>query len=169
MIGAGFIGLEFAATARAKGLEVDVIELAHARDGARGDRGNLGIFSGAAHRGRHPHSSRRAGDQHRERRQLTSPVSASATAAISPADLVVVGVGVLPNVELAAEAGLPVASGIIVDEQLLTSDPEHLGDRRLRAVRKPALRRLAAAGVGAERHRPGALRRGAADRRRQDL
>src|SRR5258708_5292314 len=39
------------------------------------------------------------------------------------ADLVVVGVGVLPNVELAAEAGLPVASGIIVNEQLLTSDP----------------------------------------------
>ena len=41
-----------------------------------------------------------------------------------PADLVVVGVGVLPNVELAAEAGLPVASGIIVNEQLLTSDPD---------------------------------------------
>jgi 3-phenylpropionate/trans-cinnamate dioxygenase ferredoxin reductase subunit len=39
------------------------------------------------------------------------------------ADLVVVGVGVLPNVELAAKAGLPVASGIIVNEQLLTSDP----------------------------------------------
>jgi 3-phenylpropionate/trans-cinnamate dioxygenase ferredoxin reductase subunit len=39
------------------------------------------------------------------------------------ADLVVVGVGVLPNVELAAEAGLEVASGIIVDEYLLTSDP----------------------------------------------
>jgi 3-phenylpropionate/trans-cinnamate dioxygenase ferredoxin reductase subunit len=41
-----------------------------------------------------------------------------------PADLVVVGVGVLPNIELAAAAGLPVASGIIVDEQLLTSDPD---------------------------------------------
>ncbi len=41
-----------------------------------------------------------------------------------PADLIVVGVGVLPNVELAAEAGLPVASGIIVDEYLLTSDPD---------------------------------------------
>jgi 3-phenylpropionate/trans-cinnamate dioxygenase ferredoxin reductase subunit len=40
-----------------------------------------------------------------------------------PADLVVVGVGVLPNVELADEAGLPVAAGIIVNEQLLTSDP----------------------------------------------
>ena len=62
-----------------------------------------------------------------------------------PADLVVVGVGVLPNVELAAEAGLPVAAGIIVNEQLLTVRSRYLGDRRLRAVRKPALRRLAAA------------------------
>ena len=34
-----------------------------------------------------------------------------------------VGVGVLPNVDLADEAGLPVASGIIVNEQLLTADP----------------------------------------------
>jgi 3-phenylpropionate/trans-cinnamate dioxygenase ferredoxin reductase subunit len=40
-----------------------------------------------------------------------------------PADLVVVGVGVLPNVELAAEAGLPVAAGIIVDDHLSTADP----------------------------------------------
>ncbi|MCQ8261827.1 FAD-dependent oxidoreductase, partial [Streptococcus suis] len=40
-----------------------------------------------------------------------------------PADLVVVGVGVLPNIELAAEAGLPVAAGIIVDEYLATADP----------------------------------------------
>ena len=40
-----------------------------------------------------------------------------------PADLVVVGVGVLPNIELAAEAGLAVAAGIIVDEYLSTSDP----------------------------------------------
>ena len=86
-----------------------------------------------------------------------------------PADLVVVGVGVLPNVELAAEAGLPVAAGIIVDEHLLTADPEHLGGRRLRAICQPALRRLAAAGVGAERHRPRALRRGPAHRRCQAL
>ena len=39
-----------------------------------------------------------------------------------PADLIVVGVGVLPNVELAAEAGLRVASGIIVNDHLLTAD-----------------------------------------------
>ncbi|MGY4281707.1 NADPH-dependent 2,4-dienoyl-CoA reductase/sulfur reductase-like enzyme [Bradyrhizobium sp. LM2.7] len=41
---------------------------------------------------------------------------------ILAADLVVVGVGVLPNIELAAQAGLHVASGVVVDEYLLTSD-----------------------------------------------
>src|SRR6201999_201463 len=41
-----------------------------------------------------------------------------------PADLVVVGVGVIPNVELAKDAGLPTASGIIVNDRLLTADPD---------------------------------------------
>ena len=41
-----------------------------------------------------------------------------------PADLVVVGVGVLPNVELASDAGLAVSAGIIVDAQLRTGDPD---------------------------------------------
>ena len=41
----------------------------HPRDGARGDRGNLRILSVEPHRGRHSHSSRRAGHEHRERRQ----------------------------------------------------------------------------------------------------
>jgi 3-phenylpropionate/trans-cinnamate dioxygenase ferredoxin reductase subunit len=35
-----------------------------------------------------------------------------------PADLVLVGVGVVPNAELAIEAGLPVSNGIVVDERL---------------------------------------------------
>jgi 3-phenylpropionate/trans-cinnamate dioxygenase ferredoxin reductase subunit len=39
------------------------------------------------------------------------------------ADVVVVGVGVVPNVELAEAAGLPVDNGVVVDEQLLTADP----------------------------------------------
>ncbi|HET7645379.1 MAG TPA: FAD-dependent oxidoreductase [Candidatus Limnocylindria bacterium] len=43
---------------------------------------------------------------------------------VLPADLVVVGVGAAPRVELARRAGLEVApSGIAVDEQLRTSDP----------------------------------------------
>ena len=39
------------------------------------------------------------------------------------ADLVVIGIGVLPNVELAAAAGLACANGIVVDEHGRTSDP----------------------------------------------
>jgi 3-phenylpropionate/trans-cinnamate dioxygenase ferredoxin reductase subunit len=40
-----------------------------------------------------------------------------------PADLVVVGVGIVPNTELAEAAGLEVDDGIVVDEHLTTSDP----------------------------------------------
>lgn len=123
VVGAGFIGLEFAATARAKGLEVDVLELAprvmaravtpeisacfERKHAEAGIRLHFGVgateIEGAG--------GRVTGISLTDGRQL-------------PADLVVVGVGVLPNVELAAEAGLPVASGIIVDRQLRTADPD---------------------------------------------
>jgi 3-phenylpropionate/trans-cinnamate dioxygenase ferredoxin reductase component len=122
VIGAGFIGLEFAATARIKGLEVDVVELAprvmaravtaeisdyfQERHTTAGIRIHLGVQATGIEAG----DGRVAG------------VSLSDGHHIG-ADLVVVGVGVLPNVELAAEAGLAVASGIIVNEQLLTADP----------------------------------------------
>jgi len=122
VIGAGFIGLEFAATARAKGLEVDVIELG-ARVMARAVTAEISDFFQSRHTA--------AGIRIHLGVQATSIESdGTHVAGVSlsdgrhvPADLVVVGVGVLPNVELADEAGLPVAAGIIVNEQLLTSDP----------------------------------------------
>ena len=40
-----------------------------------------------------------------------------------PADLVVVGIGVVANDELAAQAGLPVRDGVLVDAHLMTEDP----------------------------------------------
>lgn len=43
------------------------------------------------------------------------------------ADLIVVGVGIAPNVELAKAAGLETADGLRVDERLCTSDPNILG------------------------------------------
>jgi len=122
VVGAGFIGLEFAATARSKGLEVDVVELAprvmaravtpeisgyfHDRHTAAGIRIHYGVRATAIE----ATDGKVSGVALSDGRHL-------------PADLVVVGVGVIPNVELAAEAGLPVASGIVVDEQLLTADP----------------------------------------------
>ncbi len=49
---------------------------------------------------------------------------------IIPADLVIVGIGITPNMALAAEAGLQTGNGIIVDAQLRTSVPSiyALGD-----------------------------------------
>jgi 3-phenylpropionate/trans-cinnamate dioxygenase ferredoxin reductase subunit len=43
---------------------------------------------------------------------------------ILPADLVLVGVGVLPNIEIAQAAGLVCGNGIVVDEAMRTSHPD---------------------------------------------
>jgi 3-phenylpropionate/trans-cinnamate dioxygenase ferredoxin reductase subunit len=122
VIGAGFIGLEFAATARAKGLEVDLVELG-ARVMARAVTAEISVFFQARHSaaGIRIHLGVQATGIEGDGAHVTG-VSLSDGRHL-PADMVVVGVGVLPNVELAAEAGLPVAAGIIVNEQLLTADP----------------------------------------------
>ncbi|WP_316164340.1 MULTISPECIES: NAD(P)/FAD-dependent oxidoreductase [unclassified Bradyrhizobium] len=122
VIGAGFIGLEFAATARIKGLEVDVLELG-ARVMARAVTAEISDYFQKQHAeaGVRIHLGVQATSIEADGNKVTG-VSLSDGRHI-PADLVVVGVGVLPNVELAAEAGLQVASGIVVDEYLLTSDP----------------------------------------------
>ena len=123
VIGAGFIGLEFAATARIKGLEVDVVELG-SRVMARAVTAEISEYFQARHSaaGIRIHLGVQATSIESDGTNVTG-VSLSDGRHV-PADLVVVGVGVLPNVELAAEAGLSVASGIIVDEHLLTSDPD---------------------------------------------
>src|ERR1700681_1091871 len=123
VVGAGFIGLEFAATARAKGLEVDVVELGP-RVMARAVTAEISAFFEERHTaaGIRIHLGVQATAIEGDGVNVTG-VSLSDGRHV-PADLVVVGVGVLPNVELAREAGLPVASGIIVDEQLLTADPD---------------------------------------------
>jgi NADPH-dependent 2,4-dienoyl-CoA reductase/sulfur reductase-like enzyme len=43
---------------------------------------------------------------------------------VVPADLVLVGIGAIPNVELAKAAGLEVDNGIVTDESMRTSDPD---------------------------------------------
>jgi 3-phenylpropionate/trans-cinnamate dioxygenase ferredoxin reductase subunit len=123
VIGAGFIGLEFAATARAKGLEVDVLELG-TRVMARAVTVEISEFFQMRHTaaGIRLHLGVQATSIESDGAKVTG-VSLSDGRHI-PADLVVVGVGVLPNVELAAEAGLPVAAGIVVNEHLLTADPD---------------------------------------------
>src|SRR6202051_4006432 len=122
VIGAGFIGLEFAATARAKGLEVDVIELG-TRVMARAVTAEISDYFQERHTaaGIRIHLGVQATSIESDGVNVTG-VSLSDGRHV-PADLVVVGVGVLPNIELAGQAGLPVAAGVVGDEQLLPLAP----------------------------------------------
>jgi 3-phenylpropionate/trans-cinnamate dioxygenase ferredoxin reductase component len=122
VIGAGFIGLEFAAAARKQGLSVTVLDVAQ-RPMARAlsrtmsslfqrEHEKLGVelrFGAQV--------SRLVGELGRVRAVELGDGTRLA------ADLVVVGIGVIPNVELAAGCELEIDDGIAVDQHLQTSDP----------------------------------------------
>lgn len=127
VIGGGFIGLEFAAVARAAGLDVTVVEAA--------DRLMARVAS--------PEISAHFLDLHRG---LGVDVRLGvAAAAVAPGvvtlaggervtgALILLAAGVRPNVELAAAAGIEVGNGVVVDERLVSSDPaiSALGDLAL--------------------------------------
>lgn len=129
VIGAGFIGLEFAAVAAAKGLEVHVIELGQ-RPMARALSVPMSDMFTAAHRGWgvQLHFGQSLARIHGHDGHVTGVETASGQHIA--ADLVIYGIGVQPNSELAADAGLEVANGVKVDALLHTSDPaiSALGD-----------------------------------------
>ena len=122
VIGAGFIGLEFAAVARAMGKPVHIVELA--------DR-VMGRVVCVETSGHFAHAHRATGVEFTFGAQAERIVGAGGkVSAVAlkdgttlSADLVVVSVGVVPNTELAAECGLAVGNGILVDHVLLTADP----------------------------------------------
>ncbi len=122
VVGAGFIGLEFAAVAAARGAKVHVLELAD-RPMARALSKPMSQLFDRAHAGWGVTLD--YGKSLAEILGRDGQVVAVKTADGHelPADLVVYGIGVLPNAELAAQAGLAVANGVVVDEQLLTQDP----------------------------------------------
>ncbi len=122
VVGAGFIGLEFAAVAAARGLAVTVIEAAE-RPMARAVSPAMGDFFRGAHEAMGVRFAFGAGVTAILGRAGRAAGVALADGRELPADLVLVGIGVLPNLELAAEAGLPAADGVRVDAFLATSDP----------------------------------------------
>jgi 3-phenylpropionate/trans-cinnamate dioxygenase ferredoxin reductase subunit len=137
IVGAGYIGLETAATCRKAGLEVDVLEMAdrpmnrvvapevsaffadqHAREGVRIHISTVvSGFDGDANGVREVHTL---------------------DGRVFPADLVVAGIGVLPETALAEAAGIACDNGIAVDSHCRTSDPHvyAIGD----CVSAPSLR-----------------------------
>jgi 3-phenylpropionate/trans-cinnamate dioxygenase ferredoxin reductase subunit len=121
VIGAGYIGLEVAAVARQCGLDVTVVETAvrplarvtspevagffldeHTRQGVRFVLGGQpAVIKGA---------------------ERVTGVGLTDGAEL-PADLVIAGIGVTPDVALAEQCGLTVNNGIVTDRQCRTSDP----------------------------------------------
>jgi NADPH-dependent 2,4-dienoyl-CoA reductase/sulfur reductase-like enzyme len=120
IIGAGFIGLEVAATARVAGCAVTVLESAP-HPLARVAPPEIGAFFTELHRAQgvdlRMGSSVTAIEPGRPSLAYTNAGEAI------EADIIVIGVGALPNTELAEEAGLDVADGIVTDSFCRTSDP----------------------------------------------
>jgi 3-phenylpropionate/trans-cinnamate dioxygenase ferredoxin reductase component len=121
VIGGGFVGLELAAVAAILGKSVTVVEALprlmsrvvapaisqfftglHAAEGVK-------ILCGATVTGI-------VGDKDK-----ASGVKLSVAATL-PADLVLVGIGIEPNIDLAQHSGLSTSNGIVVDDHLLTED-----------------------------------------------
>ena len=122
VVGAGFIGLEVAAAARKKGIEVTVVE-AMPRPMARALSEVMSEYFSTAHTDHGVDMRLSTGVEKIIAADGRAAGVATSTGDIIRADAVVVGIGVLPNIEQAALAGLQVDNGIVVDEYLRTGDP----------------------------------------------
>jgi len=120
IIGAGYIGLEVAAVCRQRGLDVTVIEMAD-RVLSRVVSPEVSVFFQAKHA------------DHGVKILLSTQLDAfqgdgrlrsvrTANGQEVPADLSIVGIGIVPNTGLAEAAGLEVDDGIVVDDMCRTSD-----------------------------------------------
>ena len=121
VVGAGFIGAEVAASARAKGVDVTVLEMAPVPlQRALGDE--VGLIYGQIHRDHGVDLRTEEGVERIEAADGGVVVRTSKGDAIE-AEAVVVGVGIVPNADLAEAAGLAVSNGVDVDASCRTSAP----------------------------------------------
>ena len=122
IVGAGYIGLEVAAVASLLGTDVTVIEMEN-RVMSRVVSPKLSAFYQKEH------------TEHGVKLRLSTGISGfSGNGRVTSVDLangdqvatdlVVIGIGVVPNTELASDAGLDVNNGIVVDDHCRTSDPD---------------------------------------------
>ncbi len=122
VVGGGWIGLEVAAAASRLGGRVTVVE-ALGRLCGRALTPDLADWVLALHRGHGVDVRLETSVEHFEGDGRIARAVLSDGTSIET-DVAVIGIGVVPNVELAAEAGLAVDNGIVVDELGRTSDPD---------------------------------------------
>ncbi len=121
VVGGGFIGLELAAAARTLGKSVRVLEL-QPRLMPRVVSPILSDFYRDVHAGQGVEISLGVALSEIVGQQGKVSEVVLSDGSVRPADLVLVGIGVVPNVELAIDAGLGVSNGIVVDERLRTGN-----------------------------------------------
>lgn len=124
VIGGGYIGLEAAAVGIKSGLAVTVLEAAP-RLLARVAAPEISAFYEDAHRRRGVEVRTEVSVQafHGDLQVQSVTLSDGSELAV---DLVIVGIGIVPNDELARSAGLDVDNGIVVDSYAQTMDPDIL-------------------------------------------
>lgn len=121
VIGGGFIGLEVAASARTRGCEVTVIEFAH-RLMTRVVPAAVAEVFHRRHLAEGVDLRCGVGVERIDRANGGLAAHLSDGSAVG-ADVVVAGIGAIPNTELAATAGLAISNGVAVDGHLRTADP----------------------------------------------
>jgi len=139
IVGGGFIGLEVAATARGRGADVTVLEAkGFPLVDVLGEQ--VALLLAETHR--------EHGVDLRQNTSVTEVRLVDGLAMVEldglpgvAGDVLVVGIGAIPNADLAAQAGLAVDNGIVVDEHLRTSDPQVLAAGDVARFAHPGLGR----------------------------
>jgi len=122
VVGAGFIGLEVAASLTQRGVQVTVIE-SESRIWPRFASTDLAqvISDYCVKRGVAFRTNETVIEIHRHNQAFSVDLKSGATL---PCNFLCIGVGIVPNVELAQQAGLTVENGVVVNEFLQTSHPD---------------------------------------------
>ena len=118
VVGGGYIGLEIASTARGLGMEVCVVEAAD-RILGRVTAPEMSAYYTRAHRARGVDVRLSTGIVSFEGDGTVRGVVCAGETV--PADVVVIGIGIVPDESLAASAGIPCDDGIVVDERCATA------------------------------------------------
>ncbi len=138
IVGGGYIGLELAASFRKAGMHVTVLEMSQ-RILARVAASELAEFYTRVHEEEGvkivtgTSAASFIGSHHVDNNVDTQPSATDSSKVVGvlgtdgkdyAADIVIIGVGVIPNTDIAAKAGLQVNNGIVVNEYAQTSDAD---------------------------------------------